>query len=494
MPEAVTDVLRAGAAFDDLRTFIAACQEADEWRRIEGADWDAEIGALVEATAELIPDPPLLIFDPIKGYPPGSSVVSLLTASRKRAALALGLPLDARKLELVRLAARKVQQAQLVPPTELKDGPVMENVFRKGDVDLLKFPVLRFHSQDGGRYIGTGDVLINRDPESGHVNMGTYRMQVHEPDLLGLWMSPGQHGRLICQRYWDRGESCPVVAAYGVDPLTFMASHTKTPWGRSELAFAGGLRGKPVEVLKGPVTGLPIPAHAEIAIEGEVPPPAVEARAEGPFGEWPGYYSGGTVGTGEAQPVIRVKALYHRHQPILFDESPLWPGAVKHALPIMAGILWDQLESAGVQDVVGVFAHTSFLVVVAIRQRFAGHAKQAAHAALGCSSAARNGRYVVIVDEDIDPTDLKEVLWAMETRVDPAHDIETVDGCWSTPLDPRMPPEKRAARDHTNSRAIFYAVRPYGWRSGFPEVSRAPQQLRQQVVEKYRAQLPFPPC
>ena len=493
MPKAVGEAVRKSGAFNDLRTFVAACQEIDRWQLIEGADWDCEIGALVEATAELIPDPPLLIFDRIKGYPPGLQVVSLLTASRKRAALALGLPTDKSKLELIRLAARKVMASQPIPPIEFSNGPVMENILLEEKADLFQFPAPRFHAEDGGRYIGTGDVLINRDPDEGFLNMGTYRMQVHERNLLGLWMSPGQHGRLICQRYWDRGESCPVVAAFGVDPLIFMASHTKIPWGKSELEFAGGLRERPVEVIPGPITGLPIPAHAEIAIEGEVPPPNVESRPEGPFGEWPGYYSGGTLGTGEPQPVIRVKALYHRNQPILFDEAPLWAGAPKHALPINAGILWDQLDSAGIQDVVGVFTYTCFLVVVAIRQRFPGHAKQAGHAALSCAATARNGRYVVVVDDDIDPTDLKEVLWAMETRVDPARDIETVDGCWSTPLDPRMPADKRASGDHTNSRAIFYAVRPYEWRDKFPKVSRSERALRQQVVEKFRSLLPFPP-
>ncbi len=493
MGKAVSEAFHTGLVFDDLRTFIAACQEIDNWHLIEGADWDLEIGALVEATAELIAEPPLLIFDKIKGYPAGYWVVSLLTASVKRAALALGLPLDKTKLELVRLAARKVKEAQSIPPMEVPNGPVMENILGAEEVDLLKFPVPRFHAQDGGRYFGTGDVMINQDPDTGLMNMGTYRMQLHEPNLLGLWMSPGQHGRLICQRYWERGESCPVVAAFGVDPLIFMASHTKIPWEQSELDLVGGLRGRPLEVIKGPITGLPIPAHAEIALEGEVPPPQVEARDEGPFGEWPGYYSGGTLGTGEPQPVIRLKALYHRDKPILPDEAPLWPGATKRGLPIAAGIIWDQLESSGIQDVTGVYQHMPYLVVVAIRQQYAGHAKQAGHAAVSCSAAARNGRYVVVVDEDIDPTDLKETLWAMETRVDPARDIEIVEGCWSTPLDPRMSPEKRAAGNYTNSRAIFYAVRPFEWRDQFPKVSRAKRELRRQVVEKYRSLLPFPP-
>ena len=493
MSQNVNEALRNGAIFDDLRSFVAACAELDSCRLIEGADWDGEIGALVEATAELIPEPPMLVFDKIRGYPEGYRVISLAMASCKRAALALGLPFDRTKLELVRLAARKVREAGSIPPRNVSSGPVMENVVRGPDVDLLKFPVLRFRASDGGRYLGTGVVLINRDLETGFLNMGCYRMQVHESNLLGLWMSPGQDGKRICQQYWERGESCPVVAAFGVDPLTFMASHTKIAWGRPELDFAGGLRGKPVDVVQGPITGLPIPAHAEIAIEGEVPPPSVESRDEGPFGEWPGYYAGGTLGTGEAQPVIRVKALYHRDNPILADESPMWPGAPKVAIPIMSGTLWDQLEAAGIQDITGVFSFYPFLVVVAIRQRYAGHAKQAGLAALSCAAAARNGRYVVIVDDDIDPTDLKEVLWAMETRVDPARDIEIIDGCWSSALDPRMPPSKRAAHDYTNSRAIFYAVRPYDWIDQFPRVSRADRSLRRRIVEKYRNLLPFPP-
>ena len=478
--------------FDDLRQFIEAAKKVGEWREIKNANWDLEIGALIEATAELIPQPPLLIFDEIKGYPAGFRVLGLSFAAYKRVALALGLPPDRSKLELVRLASRKIHSAKPIPPKEIARPPVMENVMTGAQVDLLKFPALRSHEGDGGRYLGTGDVVINADPESSFINMGTYRMQLHEPNLLGLWMSPGQHARMICMKYWEKGKSCPIVATFGQDPLTFMASNTKIPWGSSELDYVGGLRGRPLEIIRGPVTGLPIPAHAEVAIEGEVPPPSEQARDEGPFGEWPGYYSGGTIGTGEPQPVIRIKALYHRNNPILQDEAPLWPGAYRMDLSLRAGLLWDQLESAGVQDVVGVYDHTKYLWVVAIKQRYGGHAKQAAHLALAASASARHGMYVVVLDEDIDPTNLKEVLWAMETRVDPAKDIEIVEGCWSTPLDPRMTPEQKATRDHTNSRAIFYAVRPFAWRDKFPQVSRVKRELRDAVVKAYKDILPFP--
>lgn len=482
----------SGTVFRDLTTFVEACKEVDEWRCIEGVDWDQEIGALTEATAELIPSPPMLIFDRIRGYPPGFRVVSLLLASYRRFALALGLPHDKSRLELIRLAARKLTAVRPLPPAQVPDGPVMTHVLTGEAVDLLKFPAPRFHADDGGRYIGTGDSLINRDPDTGFLNMGTYRMQVHGPNLLGLWMSPGQQGRLICEHWWQRGRSCPVMATFGTDPVTFMVSQNKFPWGQSELEVAGGLLGEPLEVVEGPVTGLPIPAHAEIAIEGEVPPPEEERRDEGPFGEWPGYYAGGTLGTGEPQPVIRVKAVYHRSNPILCNQAPMWPGAPQFALRFESGVLWDQLERAGVQDVTGVCCYNPYLVVVAVRQRSPGHARQAGMATLGCAAAARNGRFVIVVDEDIDPTDFKEVLWAIQTRADPASDIQVVPGCWSTPLDPRMPPEKRAAGDYTNSRAVVYAVRPFPWRDRFPPVSRSTAALRRQIVDKYRAILAFP--
>lgn len=479
-------------ACNDLREFIEAAKKVSEWREIKEADWNLEIGALIEATAELIPQPPMLLFDEIKGYPPGFRIAGLLFASYKRVAIALGLPPDKSKLELVRLAARRIKSSQPVPPQEARNAPVMENVMTGKEVDLFKFPALRSHQNDGGRYIGTGDVVINADPETGFVNMGTYRIQLHERNLLGLWMSPGQHGRLICMKYWEKGQSCPIVATFGQDPLCFLAANAKIPWGQSELDYVGGLRERPLEIVKGPVTGLPIPAHAEVAIEGEVPPPNVEARDEGPFGEWPGYYSGGTLGTGEPQPVIKVKAIYHRKSPILQDEAPLWPGAPRMDLSLRAGLLWDQLESAGIQDVTGVYGFTNYLYVVAIKQRYPGHAKQAGLAVLAASASARHGRYVVIVDDDIDPTNLKEVLWAMMTRVDPATTIDIIDKCWSTPLDPRMSPDKRAQRDHTNSRAIFYAVRPFEWRDQFPKVSRASRELREKVVRDYQSVLPFP--
>ncbi len=477
--------------YDGLRSFLDECERLGEVQVIKGADWNLEIGAVTEATSEMIEEPPALLFDEIKDYPKGWRVLSIPTASRVRMNIVLGLPIDTPAMEIVRNTARRIRSTKPIPPREVADGPILQNVIKGSKVDVLKFPVLKSHKNDGGRYIGTGCSVINRDPETGYVNMGTYRMQVHKPDLLGLWMSPGQQGRQICERYWAQGKACPVVATFGGDPLIFLLSYTKFPFGVSELERVGGLLGRPLDVIKGPLTGLPIPAHCEVAIEGEIPPPSEEMHSEGPFGEWPGYYTVGTGANGDLQPVIRVKAIYHRDDPILLNMAPQWPGAPHHSVRFEGGMLWDQMEAAGVPGIAGVYLHHPMLVVVAIKQQYAGHAKQAGMACLVCSASARNGRWVIVVDEDIDPSNMKEVTWAMTTRVDPASDIQIVDGTWSTPLDPRMPPELSENGPHVNSRAIVYAVRPFGWRDKFPMVNRIDAEQRAAVIEKYSGVLPF---
>jgi UbiD family decarboxylase len=464
----------------------------DHYRELSGLNPHLEIGTLVEAVAECMVDPPMMMFDEVQGHQPGFRVASLPYASARRVAIALGFHPDTERLELARQAARMLHGASPIPTATVDRGLVLDNIAVGDDIDMSIYPALHFHELDGGRYIGTGDTVIMRDPESGYVNTGTYRIQVHGKDRLGLWMSPGQQGRQICERYWARGESAPVAATFATDPLVFFASHQKLPWGVSELDYAGGLRQRPVEVIEGTKTGLPIPAHSEIAIEGLVPPPDQESAPEGPFGEWPGYYSGGSAGTGENQPVIQVTAAYHRNRPILHDQTPLWPGAPTLGVRFDAGVLWDQLEEAGVQDIQGVYSYNRYFIVVSIKQRFSGHAMQAAMAVLGCGAGARNGRYIVIVDEDIDPSDIKQVLWAMQTRVNPVTDIITMDGFWSTPLDPRMPPERRKSKNYTNSRAIILAVRPFTWRSEFPIATKARPELRKQVVDKFRAAVALP--
>ena len=133
---------------------------------------------------------------------------------------------------------------------------------------------------------------------------------------------------------------------------------------------------------------------------------------------------------------------------------------------------------------------SKYLTTISIEQKYAGHANQVAMAAMAGSEGAHFGRFIIVVDDDIDPTNDEDVLWAMATRCDPATAIQVINNCWGSPLDPLLSPEKRARGDFTNSRAVILAVRPYYWRKDFPPVSRASDELREETLKKWKALFP----
>jgi len=152
---------------------------------------------------------------------------------------------------------------------------------------------------------------------------------------------------------------------------------------------------------------------------------------------------------------------------------------------ISSATLWNAMEAAGIPDIRGVYmihaAPTSMFTVVSIKQRYPGHARQTGAAAIACRGGAYMGRYYVIVDEDIDPSNIDEVIWAIATRSDPAVDIEFMHRCWSGPLDPIVQPGKKGF----NSRAIIDACRPYEWKDEFPNVVEPSTELKQRVMKKW---------
>ncbi|TAJ77563.1 UbiD family decarboxylase, partial [bacterium] len=345
--------------------------------------------------------------------------------------------------------------------------------------DLLSFPVPRWHELDGGRYIGTDDLVVTRDPDDGWINVGTYRVMLYGKDRIGLHMSPGKHGRVHRDKYFQARKPCPVAISFGHHPIYFLVASADAPYGVSEYAYASGILGQPLKLIEGPLTGLPLPADSEIAIEGEVLPG--ETTVEGPFGEWTGYYT-----SSQNEPFIRVQAVYYRRDPILCGYPLLRPssGDNLHSCLIRSALLWNALEDAGVPDVKGVWAHPAagrFLTVVSIRQRYPGHARQAAVIASQCRTSAYLGRYVVVVDDDIDITKSDDVIWAMCSRSDPAKSIEIIDRCWSGPLDPAIPREEKGF----SSRALIDATRPYEWRDQFPAVSGHSPELKEKVRKKW---------
>ena len=464
--------------YRDLREYIEAVDRLGELRVVNGADWDLEVGAITEVAARAT-KPKVILFDNIRGYPKGFRVVTNAVCSAATTGLAFGLDPMLSGMEMIKAWKQKLGSYKPLKPVEVAHGPVTENVESGDKVDLLKFPTPRWHEHDGGRYIGTGCLVIMEDPDEKWTNVGTYRVCVHDRDTLGIWISPGKHGRLIREKYWANGKSCPVVISFGQDPVLTKVGSWYEPWGVSELEIAGWLRDEPVQVVRGKETGLPIPISSELAIEGFILPPQVESKQEGPFGEWTGYYASGT----RNEPVVKVKNVMYRNDPIIFG-SP--PGISGKSVPLSAANVWLALEKAGVTDVQGVWEYTTrYITAISIKQKYGGHAKRTAMAMLG-STYGYHRRFIVIVDDDIDPSDIDQVLWALATRCDPATAIDVITEAWSTPLDPRITPEARAQRNFTNSVAVINACQPYHWKDQYAKTCYFPEEVRRETYEKWK--------
>lgn len=470
--------------FNDMREWLALADKIGELKRVEGADTHLEAGTMVQINGQNLG--PALLFDKFPGYREGFRVLTNSMANIKTVNLTFGLPTSQTIRETVEALKVKAgdwaQQADAYPCQEVASGPVTENVEIGDAVDLEKFPVPLWHELDGGPYIGTGVGVITRDPDTGWVNMGTYRVQRHDRHRVGFYISPGKHSRIHRDTYFARGEPCPVAMVFGADPLNYILAASEIPHGINELNYMGAVRGKPVPVIKGRVTGLPIPANAEIVIEGIANP--TDVMLEGPFGEWTGTYAS----KGREEPFIKVETLYYRNNPILLGSPPskglasdqgFWRSIWRSAL------LYNEIERAGIPNVKGVFCPafggSRLFTVVSIKQAYPGHATEAGHIASQTRAGAYLGRYVVVVDEDINPYDIEDVMWALCTRSDPK-EMDLIKRSWSGPLDPRI---RKPTDDYTNSHGIIYAVKPYEWMDDFPPTSLNSESMRREVFHKW---------
>lgn len=466
----------------DLRDWLAAVEAIGQLQVVRGAHWRHEIGTISELWGS---EAQALIFDDIVDHEPGWRLVSNALRSPERIALTLGLPLTRSKPELTARVRAVMKDLRPLPPRRVNDGPVLSNVLTGDDVDLNRFPAPIWHEGDGGRFLGTGCLTTTVDPDTGWVNFGAYRVQLHDPRTTGVYMTLGKHGRMMVEKYWQRGKACPIAVSLGHHPLLFMAAGSEVPHGLSEYDYAGGLRGEPFDVVPAPYTGIPVPALAEAVIEGEVPPG--ESLPEGPFGEWTGYYA-----TGETtKPIIHVRSMFFRDRPIVFGNAPGRPpsDSTYFRSPFKAAALWDQIERAGAPGVRAVWCHEAggarMLVVAAIRQMYPGHSKQVGHLLANCHQGAYTGKLVVVVDDDIDPSDTDAVLWALCTRIDLRSGLDIMHRCWTSPVDPMHYPADEQV-DVFNSRAIIDACRPWERRATFPEVCAAGPQARAEVLDKWR--------
>lgn len=471
---------RSEPQYGDLRDLIGRIDSMGDLLRVDGVDWDLELGGVLDMIYHAeTKNPPALLFDNIKGYPKGFRISAGSTNSPKRFALIMGLPEPDHPLDAVRSFCKRMREDfKPIPARVVKDGPILENIDRDDDVNIFKFPVPKLHELDGGRYIGTNDIVIMRDPDTGWINAATYRIQVHDRNTTGLWISPGKQGRIILDKYISRGLPCPIAICCGIDPMLFIFGGTKVPEGVSEIDFAGGHKNCPFDVVESELHKLPIPAEAEVVLEGEAY--ITEKRPEGPFGEFTGYYASAV----RDEPIVKVRRVYYRNDPILTVACPMRPPTDYSAAASMihSAMIWDEMEKADLPGIHGVWVpwSTRMTCVVSIKQMYAGHAKQAAMLAASVQAGGFCGRYTIVVDDDIDPTDTDAVMWAMATRSDPAGDIDVVRNTWSTPLDPML-----AEAPYQNTRALIDACRPWGRLKTFPPVAEPSVELRKQIRGKW---------
>ena len=472
-------------AYVDLREWLAQAEELGELKQLPGMSWQREIG-MISAMLQRAPSGPAALFTNIPGLPAGMRVLTNFFGG-KRANLTLGFSPELSRMQLsdAFLKVYKDPARKPIPHEIVEEGAVLQNVLLDNQIDLTRFPAPQWHEADGGRYIGTGCYCVTRDPDDGWLNQGTYRVMLHDERNVGIYISPGKHGRLHRDKYFARGEKMPICVVLGGHPMQFLLTGNEVPYGVAEYDVLGGLAGAPVQCVRGRLTGLPFPANAEIVLEGFIDP--AERRDEGPLGEWTGYYASGPT----KEPVMRVEAVYHRDDPIVLGcvhELGLSEYARYRAIARSA-LLKESLAAAGIPDVTGVWAHevggARMLVAASIRQRYGGHARQVGHVLSQCQAGAYAGKFVIVVDDDIDVSDLHELLWATLTRCDPASSMDIIHHAWSTQLDPRIPPEQRERGDFTNSRLIIDACRPFHWREKFPPVNKPSAEMIEETRRRF---------
>ena len=466
--------------FPDLRDWLKEVEHLGELEYVNNAHWNREIGAICEIWSS---DAQALLFDKIQEYPPGFRVLTNAINSAGRISLAFGLK-PCKKAEVVGRLREKLKRPKLIPPVMEHDGPVFQNKDIGEKVNLLKFPSPFWHELDGGRYIGTGVLTINQDPDTGWVNFGAYRAMVQDKSSTGMVITRGHHGRGIMEKYWRMGKPCPMAVCCGSHPLLYAMSGIEVPYGESEYDWAGGLMGMPVEVVPAPFSGLPIPARAELVLDGEIH--EGDEMDEGPHGEWVGYY----VTERKPRPVFRVKAVYYRDHPIILGAPPgKLPSDNTYFLsPVKSAFIWNELEHAGIPGVTGVWLHECgggrMFLVVAIKQMYCGHSVQAGMVAAHCHQGAYANKITVVVDEDVLPDDLEQVVWAICTRADFRYGVTLVHKGWTTPLDPTHYPEE-AELDVFNSRMVIDATKPWDRRDKFPRVCKVDDQYAKEISTKW---------
>lgn len=436
-------------AYQSLRDWIEKLEQIGQLKHITvEVDWNLELGGIAREMARH--HGPALLFENIKDYRDTACHRLFINslASQERVAMALDLPRDISNRGITELLKEKLRK--LVDPVIVASGAIKQNIVKGDAVDLYKFPVPKYNSLDGGRYINTHCCTVTMDPDTKIMNVGVYRGMIGDDEKsIPVLLQLGTHWGYHFSKYKERGEKMPVAVVYGCDPVLLMCGSSPIHHpGHSEYEVVGGLLGQPVELVKCETSDLYVPASAEIVVEGWISPDTKTFQMEGPFGEYTGFFGGRY----SPKHTIHVECITYQDNPIfnggLTGNSPGRPGETNYwVVPWTAAVAWRYLEDAGIPGVLGVWGSPITNLTnmrVQIDKIHRGHAKQVAATLWGSRLAVAHGKNLVVVDKDIDVFDDEAVEWALAYRTNAAmEDFQFFSGTTATVLDPSVPLSER---------------------------------------------------
>ena len=442
-------------AFSDLRDFLAQLEQEGELLKInEEVDPRYEASAVLKSVGQA--GGPALYFNQLKGA--RMPLVGNLFGNVKRLALALECPPD--EVNQIYLERRE----KPIPPRQVPDSPCQEVIYRESEVDLLSLlPVLNYHEKDAGPYITQGLVIV-RDPHSEAQSLGIHRIQVKGPQQVCIQLV-SHTSTVYRERAEALGEGAEIAIVIGVEPSIMLASMSCTPFS-DKLAMAGALRGSPVEVCRGLVSRVSLPAKVEIVLEGRFIPGVLEE--EGPFGESTGYYITSQSPVAKIELVsMRRNAIYAVSEPWTREDEILtswsWSGDLLNALR-------KDFPEARALKLSSMMANC----VVSLTKSSPGEARRLIYRLLTMNPYLK---YVTVVDDDIDIENRMQVDWALTTRMLPERGIVILQDVDGSPIDPGV---KLSPQLLTN-KVGFDATRPWGHDEEFAKID-VPRQAGQRAA------------
>ncbi|MBM2831434.1 MAG: hypothetical protein HW414_486 [Dehalococcoidia bacterium] len=429
--------------YSDIREFIARLEQEGEIAHIKAeVDVNYELGAVCYKAFN-IPDPEkrkALIFEKPKGH--NVPIAVNLLGTRKRMCLALDTVPERFHGDWIERAKNSIK------PVVVESGPCHEKVYTGNDVDLTKFPVPIWNEKDGGPYI-TMPCWFAKDPETGWRNVGMYRCQVHDRKTVGIWAGPYRHINMQWRKAFAKGENFPVAIAIGPDPVVTIATIANCGYGEDEMNLAGALRGKPVDLVKCKTVPLEVPSTTEFVIEGWIKPGHM--KQEGPYGEAYGYY-----GESNMREYVEITAITHRN-------NPIHQASYLHRTPNEATFTrlpWE--AEALVQYPTGGLISVNIIdsvAIASIKKTYDGQGKMSGMGILGTTSG-RLLKVIIIVDEDVNPYNLQDVMWAISSRCQPERAVEIMKDISTAGIDPSISEEHKRDKTSLTSKMIIDATKP----------------------------------